>query len=144
MSSQLLKSRDFKNIYSTQAFFSASSIFGWTLIHLYLVLKNFTYTQIALFTVIVYLTPIFILLKTHKMKSLTSMKFGIVIKILTFASVIVAQDMWGLAITGVLLGASRVFYWIPYNVHIMSLGKNNAGHNPPGVGPGGAAAQYCR
>ena len=127
MTPKLLKTKDFKNIYSTQAFFSASSILGWTLVYLYLVLKNFTYIDLAIFTVIIYITPLFILSKTHKMNSLTSMKLGIILKILTFIAVILAQDMRGLAITGALLGASRVFYWIPYNVHLMSLGKNNAG-----------------
>ncbi|MCK4967899.1 MAG: hypothetical protein KAS12_02495, partial [Candidatus Aenigmarchaeota archaeon] len=127
MAPKVLKTTDFKNIYSTQAFYSASSIFGWTLVYLYLVLKNFTYIDLAIFTVITYIAPLLILVNTIKMRNLSSMKLGIALKILTFIAVILAQDIWGLVAVGVLLGASRVFYWVPYNVNLLSLGKNNAG-----------------
>ena len=127
MPSKLFKTKKFLNIYSTQAFFSAASIFGGTFIYLYLFLKGFSYFELGVFTVLIYATPFLVLLKRRKVFLATSMKQGILIKMLTFASVAFADSMAALVLCALFLGISRVFYWVPYNVALLSLDTNRAG-----------------
>ncbi len=127
MPSKLFKTKKFLNIYTTQAFFSASSIFGWTFVYLYLFLKGFSYFELGVFTVLIYATPFLVLLKKRKVFLSISMKQGIFIKMLTFASVAFADSMLALILCAIFLGISRVFFWVPYNVALLSLGTNRAG-----------------
>ena len=110
MTPKILKTKEFLKVYSTQIFFSGASIFGWTLVYLYLVLKGFSYFDLGLFTVAIYVTPLLVLLKTRTTYLVHSMQIGIIIKILTFAGIVFADTLPVLILAGILLGISRVFY----------------------------------